>query len=168
MNIICETDRLIIRQFDLSETDFILRLLNDESFIRNIADKQVRTQEDAIHYLSNGPIASYRTHGFGLNLVSLKSDNTAIGICGLLKREELTHPDLGYAFLPEFCGQGYAREAAEAVLSKEMRTHALQQVLAVTYPDNLRSNHLLKAIGFRLKGTMTLYGVQNNCYLFSG
>jgi RimJ/RimL family protein N-acetyltransferase len=164
MKVVCETERLIIRQFNLSDAEFIVRLLNEESFIRYIADKNIRTHTDAIHYLTNGPISSYQVHRFGLNIVQLKDGNTPIGMCGLLKRKELEYPDLGYAFLPEFCGKGYATEAAESILKEEMVVHSLNTVLAITLPDNLNSNRLLKKLGFSLKGTMELYGKQNNMY----
>ncbi|MFV1466756.1 hypothetical protein VBY75_03630 [Idiomarina sp. HB] len=72
MKVVCETERLIVRQFALSDAPFIVRLLNDDLFIRYIGDKNVRTQEDAINYLETGPMASYKKHGFGLNLVCLK------------------------------------------------------------------------------------------------
>lgn len=168
MKAICETERLVIRQFSLRDTEFILRLLNDESFIRHIADKNVRSQEDAVNYLANGPISSYETYGFGFYLVLLKGKNVPIGMCGLIKRGELDLPDLGYAFLPQFCGQGYAREAAEVVLQKEMSSHALDTVLAITFPGNQRSISLLEKIGFRFKGTMALYGLHNNLYEYQG
>ncbi len=167
MKAVCETERLIIRQFNLGDTEFIIRLLNEELFIRYIADKNVRTQEDAVKYLTNGPIASYGTHGFGLYLVLVKGKNTPIGMCGILKREELDYPDLGYAFLPEFCGQGYASEAAEMILKEARVIYSLKAILAITLPDNLRSNSLLEKLGFSLKGTMELYGLQNNLYEYS-
>ncbi|MBS3797840.1 GNAT family N-acetyltransferase [Pseudoalteromonas sp. BDTF-M6] len=164
MRHVCETERLTIRQLDLSDAEFILRLLNEESFLRYIGDKKVRTREDALNHLTNGPMASYKNHGFGLNLVQLKGESTAIGMCGLLKREELDYPDLGYAFLPEFCGKGYAREAAEALLKQAVAEHSLHTILAVTAPNNLRSMHLLESIGFNLKGTQELYGLENNLF----
>lgn len=167
MKVVCETERLIIRQFNLNDAEFIVRLLNEESFIRYIADKNVRTHADAIFYLTTGPILGYQVHGFGLNLVQLKDSETPIGMCGLLKRDELSYPDLGYAFLPEFCGKGYANEAAESVLQEEVVVHSLNTVLAVTLPDNLGSNRLLKNVGFSLKGTMELYGSQNNLYEYN-
>jgi RimJ/RimL family protein N-acetyltransferase len=167
MKLVCETERLSIRQFNTNDTVFIIRLLNEESFIRNIADKQVRTNTDAINYLNNGPISSYEVYGFGLNLVLLKDTGTPIGMCGLLKREELDHPDIGYALLPEFCGKGYANEAASSILKEEMATHNLNTVLAVTLPNNLSSNILLKNLGFSLKGTVELYDTQNNFYDYS-
>ena len=137
MKVLCETERLSIRQFELRDAPFIVRLLNDDLFIRYIGDKNVRTQEDAINYLKTGPMASYKKHGFGLNLVCLKESHTPIGMCGLLKRNELDNPDLGYAFLPEYSGKGYAREAAENTLKTVIRTCSLDTVVAVTLPDDL-------------------------------
>jgi len=158
MKVICETKRLTIRHFTLSDTEFIVRLLNEESFIRNIVDKKVRTDADAMNYLSNGPISSYDVYKFGLSLVLLKGTETPIGMCGLLKREELKYPDLGYAFLPEFWGKGYANEAANAVIKEGMAANTLKTVLAVTSPVNLSSISLLKKVGFSSKGTIELYG----------
>ncbi|MBP2701059.1 N-acetyltransferase [Photobacterium sp. CAIM 1938] len=166
MHIVCETEALVIRKFELTDTDFIIRLLNEELFIRYIADKGVRSHEDAIRYLTQGPMACYEANGFGLNMVILKSTNTAIGMCGLLKRPELTCPDLGYAFLSQYCGKGYAFEAAEAVIADEMKRYGLTKIQAVTYPDNIPSNQLLIKLGFDNIGKIELYGSTNNLYQF--
>ncbi|MGF1720643.1 GNAT family N-acetyltransferase [Vibrio kyushuensis] len=167
MPVVCETERLVIRRFNLNDAEFILQLLNEESFIRYIADKNVKTIDDAIKYLKSGPMACYQIHGFGLSLVQLKETGAPIGMCGLLKRDELELPDLGYAFLSDFCGKGYANEAADSILKTEMNDHSLVQVLAVTLPDNVKSNKLLKNIGFTFNGTMDLYNTLNNVYEFS-
>ncbi|MTJ02876.1 GNAT family N-acetyltransferase [Idiomarina piscisalsi] len=168
MKVLCETERLSIRQFELRDAPFITRILNDDLFMRYIGDKNVRTHEDAVSYLKMGPMASYKKHGFGLNLVCLKGINTPIGMCGLLKRDELEKPDLGYAFLPEYSGKGYAREAAENTLKTVMKTCSLDNVVAVTLPENVRSNKLLEIIGFRFKETIELYGSENNLYEYLG
>lgn len=169
MKEICQTPRLIIRQFTLDDAQFIVRLLNEKSFIENIADKQVRNTADAKNYLTTGPMASYKDYGFGLHAVLLQNGDTSnqeimIGMCGLLKRPELEHPDLGYAFLPEFCGKGYAQEAAAAVLENELPTHSLKTILAVTSLTNQSSQNLLKKVNFSLIGTTQIYGEQANVY----
>jgi len=166
MTIVCETERLIVRHFTLADAEFIVELLNEESFIRYIADKQVRNIADAENYLTLGPMASYGQFGFGLSLVMLKETNMPIGMCGLLKRDELQNPDLGYAFLPSYCGKGYALEAANSVLKNGMMAHSLNLVLAVTLPDNLHSNRLLQSAGFKQNGLVDLYGSENNLYEF--
>lgn len=160
------TDRLIVRPFTFDDCDFIINLLNQESFIRYIADKNVRNTDDAKQYLLAGPMASYDKFGFGLSMVMLKSTDTPIGMCGLLKRDELNHPDLGYAFLPKYCGAGYALESAKAVLAAGVEKYNLSTVLAVTLPDNARSNHLLQQAGFNQNSTIPLYGSDNNLYVF--
>jgi len=114
-----ETDRLRLRRLSVDDADakFILRLLNEPSFIQNIGDRGVRTIEDARAYILQGPVASYEKFGFGLLLVEQKESGLAIGMCGLLKRDVLEHIDIGYALLPEFWSQGYALESASAVMS---------------------------------------------------
>src|SRR5437762_7342736 len=112
--IVLQTPRLVLREFTPGDAPFIVRLLNEPSFIENIGDRKVRTEEDAVRYLAEGPIASYQRHGHGLWMVELSG--TPIGMCGLLKREILKDVDVGYALLPEFWSNGYAREAVEATL----------------------------------------------------
>ena len=103
-----QTDRLIVRPITLDDAPFILTLLNEPSFLRYIGDKKVRTAQDATQYILNGPVASYERHGFGLCLVELKETHTPIGICGLLKREELPDPDID---LPDWLADERARWA---------------------------------------------------------
>ena len=162
--IVCESERLIIRQFTLADAAFMLRLLNEESFIHNITDKNVRNITQAEKHLQEGPMASYEKLGFGLCLVELKTTRCPIGICGLLKREELEHPDLGYAFFPEYCGKGYALEAADLILKQQLPRYSLTTVLAITSPENHSSNRLLQKVGFKQTGMMELYNSQNNLY----
>src|SRR2546423_11307590 len=113
---VLQTDRLVIRQLTDYDAPFILTLLNEPSFLRYIGDKEVRNLEDAKQYIRTGPAASYERHSFGLCLVQLKDSHTPIGICGLLQRDELPKPDIGFAFLPDFWNKGFAFEAATAVL----------------------------------------------------
>lgn len=165
--IVCETERLIIQHLNLDDADYILKQLNEASFIQFIADKQVRTIDDAKQYLLNGPITSYQKLGFGLNLVLLKQTGAPIGMCGILKRDELEYPDIGYAFLPEFWGKGYAGEASEAVLINAVDIHKLNTILAVTHPNNKASNNLLSRIGFKHTGSVELYNSNNNLYIYN-
>lgn len=149
------TERLTVRELTLADDAFILRLLNEPSFIENIADKGVRNLEDARTYLLEGPLASYSRHGFGLFRVGLKEDDTAIGIAGLLKRVFLEHVDLGYALLPEFCGLGYAFEVTSALLQYSTSELALKTIVALVAAHNSRSIKLLRNLGFQSDGTVS-------------
>jgi RimJ/RimL family protein N-acetyltransferase len=143
---VIETDRLVLRRLTIEDAPFILGLLNDPDWLRFIGDKGVRTLDDARDYIRTGPIESYARHGFGLFLVSLRSDGTAIGLCGLLKRDVLEDVDVGYAYLPQFRGRGFAREAAAGVLRFAKDTVGLTRVAAITNPDNERSIRVLEKL----------------------
>jgi RimJ/RimL family protein N-acetyltransferase len=146
-----ETERLLLRKLTVDDADFILTLLNEPGFLRYIGDKKVRNLEDARQYIRNGPVASYEQYGFGLLLVSLKESHTAIGMCGLLKREELPDPDIGFALTSDFSGKGFASEAAAAVLKDARERLNLQRILAITSLDNDASINLLQRLGFRFE-----------------
>jgi RimJ/RimL family protein N-acetyltransferase len=150
------TPRLIIRRFTVDDAPFVLRLLNERSFIENIADRGVRTLEQAVKYLENGPIASYGKHGLGLMLVSLKETGAPIGMCGLIRRPGQPDVDLGYAYVPEAWGVGYAGEAAEAMLEVARGHFRLPRVAAYVSPGNDRSLRVLARLGFEPAGTTRL------------
>ncbi len=153
---VLETDRLRLRRLSVDDAGFILKLLNEPSFIQNIGDRGVRTIADAQAYIRNGPVASYEKHGFGLWLVETKESGAHIGICGLLKREVLEDVDIGYALLPEFWSRGYALESASAVLSYGREKLGLKRVLAVVNPQNQSSIRLLEQIGFEFEKMVRL------------
>ncbi len=150
------TERLIIRPFTLDDTPFILRLLNEPSFIEHIADKGVRTLGQAAEYLTRGPLASYATHGHGLWLVQHRDTGNPMGMCGLIRRETQPEVDLGYAFCPKFWGLGYAREAAEACVAWARDCLGLPGLLAIVSPGHAASIRLLEGLDFRLVKTMEI------------
>ena len=162
-----ETQRLRIRTFVESDAKFIVELLNQPSFLRFIGDKKVRTIEEAQNYIQTGPLDNYQRHGFGQYLVQLKDSNKPIGMCGLLKRDTLEHADLGFAFLPEAWGQGYAFEAASAILIYARDTLKLNRILAITNPDNGSSIKLLNGLGFQFECVIRLSGDADEVKLFS-
>ena len=152
-----ETERLTLRHL-APETDavFILRLLNEPSFLQFIGDKSVRSLDDARSYIRNGPLKSYEENGFGLYRVGLKENECAIGICGLIKRDTLPEPDIGFAFLPEYWNKGYAHESAAEVMRYAREVLRLDRILAITSPDNEASGRLLGKIGLRFQRVVRL------------
>jgi [ribosomal protein S5]-alanine N-acetyltransferase len=153
---VLETERLILRQMTLDDAEFILRQVNEPSFIQNIGDRNVRTVEDAQAYISNGSLKSYEKHGFGLYLVLLKETRESIGMCGLIKRDGLEDVDIGYALLPEFWGKGYAVEAAQAVKEYAKDMIGLKRLVAIVDPVNESSIRVLEKIGLQYEKMLRL------------
>lgn len=144
---IVKTDRLSLRKIDTDDAAFILQLLNDPDFILYVGDKKARDLESAKTYIEEGPVASYNSFGFGLYLVELIEDTAPIGICGILKRDFLHHPDLGFALMPGYRGGGYAFEAAQATMEFARIGLKLSHVVAFTAANNTRSIKLLEKLG---------------------
>lgn len=147
---ILETERLVIRELDSAvDAETIFELLNTPKFLRYIGDRGVRSVEEARDFIENRYRQSYRDHGYGLYAVELK-DGTPIGMCGFVRRDTLPGPDIGFAFLPEFEGQGYGFESAAAMMEYGREVLGFGEVLAITSLDNHVSGHLLEKLGFRV------------------
>lgn len=144
-----ETERLFVRPMQVDDAAFILELLNEPSFLENIGDKGVRTLEDALGYIQSAGWDNYSTHGFGMNTVELSDASTRIGICGLLQRDSLDQPDLGFAYLEAFHGQGFATEAGRGMLQVAREALSLPTVCAFTAVTNEPSVHVLEKLGLK-------------------
>lgn len=151
-----QTGRLSIRRAITSDSGFILRLLNEPSWIDYIGDKHIRDLDAAGAYISRTLQGSYDKHGFGLMIVETRCDEVPIGLCGLIRRENLQDVDLGYAFLPEYWGKGYAFESASSVIKDGQDTHGLNRLVAITLPRNDACIRLLLRLGFTRESEILL------------
>lgn len=150
------TNNLNIRHFTLEDANFILQLVNQDSWLQFIGDKNIHNTEDAKKYLLDGPIAMYNNHGFGLYAVETIESSQPIGMCGVIKRDTLPNADLGFAFLDEFTGKGYAYEACQGVLNYAKNNLQISTLLAITMPENEKSISLLEKLGFIFKEVIQL------------
>jgi ribosomal-protein-alanine N-acetyltransferase len=164
---VLETERLILRRLTKDDAPFIFELVNDPDWLRFIGDRGVRTLDHARDYIVKGPVAMYARLGFGLYLVELKHENVPMGMCGLLKREELEDVDLGFAFMPQYRGQGYAYEAAAAAMVYGRKVLGLKRVVAIVSADNEGSARLLEKLGFRFERMIRFPGDADEIRLFS-
>jgi len=147
---ILATARLNLRTVEPGDAAFYLALLNDPAFVEQIGDRGLRTLDDAQQALLAGPIAMQEERGHSLYVAELRDSDVPIGMCGLIKRDSLDGVDIGYAFLPAWRGQGYAFEAGVAVLGFASSL-GLRRVLAITSPNNIASNYLLRKMGMRFE-----------------
>ncbi len=154
--IVLETERLILRKLSTNDAEFVLELLNEPSFLRYIGDRGVRDLEEAKQYILNRLVTSYERNGFGLYLVELRESRIPIGISGLVKRDTLPDPDIGFAYLPAYWSKGYAVESAAAVMNYAREVLGLTRIVAITSLDNEASAKLLGKIGLRFERLIKL------------
>lgn len=167
MEYILKTERLNLRKFRIDDTEFIIDLVNSPGWIEFIGDRNIKTLEEAKNYLANGPIKSYAVNGYGLSLVELKNEKIPIGMCGIIKRDNLENPDIGFAFLPDFTGKGYAFEIANATMSYAKEKLNLSIIYAITVSNNKPSINLLEKLGMKFIKLFCLPNDDEELMLFS-
>ena len=166
---ILDTPRLALREFTLDDAPFIVELVTDPAWLRFIGDRGVRDETTACAYLQNGPMAMYAKHGLGLYRVAIKAGDIPIGMCGLIKRDNVADIDIGFAYLPDYRRAGYGFEAAQAMLAYGRDQLGLRRIIATTHVDNTASIALLKRLGLRFEqrvpahlgdSEVNLFGIQ--------
>lgn len=166
MAVIVETERLELREAVADDAPFVLALLNSPGFVANIGDRGVRTADAARAYIEERMIAGYRTLGFGMWIVVERATGHPVGMAGLVRRDGLDCPDVGYAFAPETWGRGYAQEAAAAVVSHARSALGMVDLAAITSPDNHASMAVLKKVGFTFRRMIRLPGAERDSTYF--
>jgi RimJ/RimL family protein N-acetyltransferase len=138
------TDRLVLTPVTEADARFVLEILNDPGWLANIGDRGVRSLEQAEAYVAER---------FASNFWVVARDAESLeplGLCGVVPtRFGLDAPDLGYAFLARQSGQGYATEAASAVLAHALGPLGHKRLMAFTTLRNTPSQRVLEKVGFR-------------------
>lgn len=161
------TERLQLRPVALHDADLMLTVWNDPAFVRHVGDRGIRTREQAIRALEDGAMKLFAEYGFGPYRVSLKSDDSAVGICGIFTREGMDEPDIGFSTLPDFVKRGYAYEAAMAVVSYAKTDLKLPRLTAIVSPENIASVNLIKKLGLQFERSLRLPGENSDVSLYA-
>ena len=162
-----ETERLILRRVTQDDADLMLAVWNDPAFVRNVGDRGVRTMEQALEAMEAGALKLYADYGYGPYAMVLRENGERVGICGLFKRDNLEHPDIGFAVLPDHCGKGLAGEAAFAVLAHARDDLRLSELTAIVSPGNKPSIGLIDKLGLKFCEMIRMPGDDEDICLYS-
>ncbi len=165
MALICESKRLVLRTLDANDAAFVLELVNEPAFQTNIADKQIHTLDKARTFIEEGAWTNQPVDGFGQFAIELKATAEVVGICGLLYREDLDLTDVGFALLKRHWGNGFALEAAKAVMTYGERQLGLEQIAAIVAPENHSSIRVLEKLGMKAVGPVPGEN-KDGCFLY--
>ena len=161
------TERLELRWLTEEDAGLMLAIWNDPGFVRNVGDREIRTPAAALAAMREGILALYRSHGYGPYRIAPRGSGPAMGICGLFKRDQFEHPDIGYSLLPDYRGQGFALEAARAVVSQARDRLGLERLNAIVAPTNGASIRLLEKLGMQEQGAVRMPGEDEDIALYS-
>ena len=134
--------------------------------MQHVGDRGIRTVADAEEALEEGAFVLYEQHGYGPYCMSLKRDGRLVGICGLFRRENLEHPDIGFAVLPPFYRLGLTIEAAKAVIEHARNDVDIDYIIAIVSPQNAASIALIEKLGLTFDRGITMPGEEQEISLY--
>jgi RimJ/RimL family protein N-acetyltransferase len=149
--IMIETERLILREFTEDDAEVNLRLGIDPHVLR-WTRQPLDGLEHSLQVIRDFPMADYRKHGFGRWVVVLKSTGAMIGWSGLKFLEDTREVDIGYRFLSEHWGKGYATESSRPCLEYGFKRLGLDYIIAFALADNAASIRVLTKLGLTKTG----------------
>ncbi len=167
MEVIFETDRLLVRRYVEGDAEAFFELNTDPEVLRFVPDKALLNVEQARQILIDHPIADYRKHGYGRGACILKSTGEQIGFAGLKYLDELGEVDVAYRLLPAFWGRGLATEAAIASVRLGFEELGLKQVIGLVMPKNIASVRVLEKAGLRYTETVTFWEKEFSKYVIT-
>jgi RimJ/RimL family protein N-acetyltransferase len=146
-----ETERLILRPFTLDDAEAWLPLVSDPGIIRYTGDQPAQSVDEAREILRTRPLRDYAVYGVGRLAVVEKASRRLVGFCGFKYVIELGEIDIGYRFLPDCWGKGYATESGAALMADGRRAHDIRRVVGTVHPDNPASGRVLEKLGLRFE-----------------
>ncbi|WP_223552148.1 GNAT family N-acetyltransferase [Aestuariivivens sp. NBU2969] len=163
-----ETERLLLSKVTLKDASFFVELMNTPGFLKYVGDRHIKSPKDAREHIKNRFLKSYNKYGFGYYKLTLREQpNIPIGVVGILKRDVMEHPDLGFALLPQYERQGYGYEASVEMLKWAKEKFKIRRILAITDPDNDKSIKLLEKLGLTFEKRMNPFDETKELLLFA-
>ena len=157
MNIIAETDRLLIREFIESDIEEILLLHSDPRILEFTGDIVMTRTDEAENVLNNIITNQYQKTGMGRWAVHEKKSGRMLGWCGL--RKQNNEIDLGIRFKKKFWNKGYGTESSKAILNKGFVDLKIPEVIARTAKENHGMNRILLNLGFEKIEEKKIHGI---------
>lgn len=151
INVIIETERLLLREFTSDDAMLIYELNFDPEVVRFTLDP-IKDIEHAKEVLEKKILPQYVLYNHGRWAVHKKSNNEFIGWCGLKARPERNEIDLGYRFKQSAWGKGYASESAFACLKYGFEKLGLSRIVGRAMPQNIGSLKVLEKCGMQYIG----------------
>ena len=161
-----ETERLLLRKPRLDDATGVAEYLSDPEVMRFIGgvDPEHEASEVVCQWLER-----WEANGFGHFVVERREDGRFLGRAGLVvwdtqswrnttlrEAGEHAQPELGWTLVREHWGKGYATEAVQAVRYWAHHELALERLISLIHPDNVRSIRVAERLGAQPTETVTL------------
>jgi ribosomal-protein-alanine N-acetyltransferase len=147
MKTILETDRLLLREFDINYAESFYELNLNPNVIKYTGNSAFKDIDEARVFLEN--YSDYRRNGFGRWAVINKVNQEFLGWCGLKYDEKLDETDIGFRFFEHFWNKGFATESAKACINYGLKKLNLKTIVGRAMKENTASIKVLEKIGLQ-------------------
>ncbi len=161
MKYILETERLYLREFELSDAESFFQLNSDPEVIKYTGDPPFSSIESALDFIKS--YDQYQKNGFGRWAVIKKENNEFIGFCGLKKHDE-NFVDIGFRFFRKDWNHGYASESALPTLKYGFEELHLKEIIGRSAKENKASIKVLKKLGMEFWKEDECDGIEDSVY----
>ena len=148
MEFIFETPRLILRQFTMADAPLIYNLNSDPEVLKYVHEPLLENEEHAKKIIENIILPQYK-NDLGRWAVFTKNNSSFIGWCGLKHIPDPCIIDLGYRFLKNSWGKGFAAEAASYTLEYGFKNLLIDVITGRAHIENIASQKVLEKIGMK-------------------
>lgn len=162
-----QTENLYLRRFTLDDAEAFWPLVSMPEILRYTGEQPQASIDDVRNILSTRPLSDYATHGFGRMACIEKSSGRLVGFSGLKFLDELNEVDIGYRFLPDCWGKGYATESARVLMQNGAMEHGIDRVVGLVQPANAASARVLEKLGLAFERELTLHGDAEHVHLYA-
>ena len=161
MKKIIESKRLVLREFDISDSKHFYDLNSDPEVLKYTGNGAFISISEAETFLKN--YTDYKRNGFGRWAVISKESSEFLGWCGLKLNEEKLI-DLGFRFFKNHWGKGYATESAKASLEHGFNTLKINEIIGRAAIDNKASVKVLEKLNMNFWKNDRCKGIENSVY----
>lgn len=149
---ILETKRLILREMTIGDAPFFFELNSNPNVVKHTGDGAFKTLQEA-EDITKYVISQYQNYGYGRLLVIEKSTSLPVGWCGLKYLEDQNETDIGYRFLEQKWGLGYATESAKACIQLGFEHYQLHRIIGRAATENKASIKVFKKLNMKFVTT---------------
>lgn len=147
MTTIIETERLILRRFDMEDFEAVYEFGSNKEVSKYTGDGILPSLEAAKGLIKNVWYNDYQKYGYGRWATIYKPENKLIGFAGLKYLPSMNETDIGFRFLPKYWGKGIATEASKEIIQYGFEQLDLAKIIGIAMPENIASNKVLMKIG---------------------
>jgi RimJ/RimL family protein N-acetyltransferase len=162
-----QTERLFLRPFTPDDAEAYWPLVSLPEVLRYTGEQAQASLDDVRRTLLSRPIRDYSVHGFGRMACIEKCSGRLVGFSGLKYLEDLQEVDVGYRFLPDCWGKGYATESAKVLMQQGILEHGITRIIGLVQPENLASVRVLSKLGLTFERKIRPSGSASELELYA-